>query len=75
VSSVRASYDGPALDETSQHITEVPDWQDDGDGETVEVLGGEDAGEERYHNVPAPDEDPDPDTTGQTTIEDWGWSA
>jgi hypothetical protein len=75
VSGVRASYDGSALDGTNQYITEAPYWQDDSDGETVEVLGDEAAGEETFHNVPTPGDDAGPDTSGQTTIADWGWSA
>jgi hypothetical protein len=75
VSGVRASYDGPAIDGTSQQITEAPYWQDDSEGETVEVLGDEDVGEETFHNVPAPDDESDPDTNGQTAITDWRWSA
>jgi hypothetical protein len=72
---VNRSYDGPAIDATNQSISEAPYWQDDGDGETVEVLGEEDGGDESYHNVPTPADDPDPDTTRQTTLADWGWSS
>ncbi len=72
---MKRSYDGPPVDGSGQHITEAPYWQDDGEGETVEVLGDEDDGEETFHNVPTPDRDPDPETTGQTTIQDWRWSA
>jgi len=70
---VSQRYDGPPLDVTGQHITEAPYWQ--GEGETVDVIGGEKTGEETYENVPTPEDDPDPETVGQTTLEDWGWSV
>jgi len=70
---VSQRYDGPPLDATGQHITEAPYWQDA--GETVDVLGGDEVGKETFENVPTPDDDPDPKTTGQTTLEDWRWSA
>ncbi|EMA37905.1 hypothetical protein [Natronobacterium lacisalsi] len=38
----------------------------------------EDVGEERTENVPVPEETDEverPDVDGQTTLEDWGWSA
>ncbi|QLD84638.1 hypothetical protein HWV23_02835 [Natronomonas halophila] len=70
-----ASYDGPALDGTVQHLSEAPYWQ--GDGETVDVVDDrvDGAGEERTENVPVPDGGEKPDVDGQTTLEDWGWSA
>ncbi|GGK74667.1 hypothetical protein [Haloarcula sebkhae] len=73
--SGRASYDGPALDATGQHITERPELDDS--GETVDVVDDRlDAdGEERVENVPHPNDGPErPDTDGQTTLDDWRWS-
>jgi hypothetical protein len=68
------SYDGPALDGTVQYISEAPHWQ--GDGETVDVVDDEPTGEETVEDVPVPDAgDRRPDVEGQTTLEDWGWSA
>jgi len=65
------SYEGPALDKTGQHISEAPYWQDD--GETVDVVDDRlDAdGETRVEDVPVPDGCDRPDTTGQTTLDDW----
>jgi len=68
------SYDGPALDGTYQPISEAPYWQ--GEGETVDVVDDSDLGEERVENVPIPDGGEQPeDAEGQTTLDDWGWSA
>lgn len=67
------SYEGPALDATGQHISEAPYWQDD--GETVDVVDDRlDAdGETRVEDVPVPDgRGRRPDTTGQTTLDEWG---
>lgn len=72
--SQRASYDGPALDATGQHISEAPYWRD---GETVDVATDEKTGELTAENVPVPDggaQRPD-DADGQTTLDDWGRSA
>ena len=66
------SYDGPALDGTVQHIGEAPFWA--GKGETVDATDREDPGEERTENVPVPEAEK-PDVDGQSTLEDWGWSA
>jgi hypothetical protein len=67
------SYDGPALDGTFQPISEAPYWQ--GDGETVDATPA-DEGEVRAENVPVPDGGAErPDVEGQTTLDDWGWSA
>ena len=66
------SYEGPAVDATGQLITEAPYWQDD--GETVDVIDEDldSAGEESVENVPVPDgRERRPDTTGQTTFDDW----
>lgn len=65
------SYDGPALDGTVQYIGEAPYWN--GDGETVEVVDDSECGEETTENVPVPDGRRD--LEGQTTLDDWGWSA
>jgi hypothetical protein len=69
------SYEGDALDGTVQYIGEAPHWQ--GDGETVDVVDDEPIGTETTEGVPVLD-DPEvepPDAEGQTTFEDWGWSA
>ena len=71
-----ASYDGDPLDGTVQYITERPEL--DNRGETVDVVDDRlDAdGEESVTNVPVPSNGPErPDTDGQTTLDDWGWSA
>jgi len=65
------SYEGRALDGGYQHISESPVW---GDGETVDVPGDDHAGEDVTENIPSPDDDPEPDSDGQTTIDDFGWS-
>ena len=68
------SYSGPALDGSVQYITEAPAWQ--GDGETVDATDPEPEGEETTENVPVPDDCPErPDIDGQTTFDDWRWSA
>jgi hypothetical protein len=70
------SYSGPALDGTVQHLSEAPYWQDN-DGETVDVVDDTAAGKETTENVPVPDgSNPEvPDVDGQSTLEDWEWSA
>lgn len=75
------SYDGPALDGTVQYITERSydggdDGDDEGTGETVEVIDADqDAdGEVTVENVPIPTAER-PDVEGQSTWADWGWSA
>ena len=67
------SYQGPALDETVQYLGEAPHWAA-GEGETVDATDREDPGEERTENVPVPEVET-PDVDGQSTLEDWGWSA
>ena len=72
--SGKASYQGPALDGTYQSISEAPYWR--GDGETVDVVDDTPQGEERTEGVPEVDRDDRPDDVdGQTTFDDWGWSA
>jgi hypothetical protein len=66
-------YDGPALDGTVQRIDEAPYWQ--GDGETVDVVDDEPAGDETAKAVPVPSGDPRPGHDGQTTLDEWGWSC
>lgn len=69
-------YEGPALDATGQHISEAPYWQNK--GETVDVVDDDldSLGEETTENVPSPDDAPDTtDLEGQTTFDDWRWSA
>ena len=69
--SARRSYEGAAIDGRGQHISEAPYWQDD--GETVDVVDEDldSAGEESVENVPVPDGCDRPDTTGQTTLDDY----
>jgi len=69
------SYSGPALDGSVQYLDEAPYWQ--GDGETVGVVDDTPTGEESVEDVPSPDDsNPEvPDVDGQSTLEDWGWSA
>ena len=71
------SYDGPPLDGTVQHISDAPAWRSD-DGETVNVVDDEETGEISAENVPQPPQTPDerrPDADGQTTLDDFRWSA
>jgi hypothetical protein len=81
---VERSYEGEPLDGTYQHITERPvqstadDSDDDPEetvapGETVYATDPEPEGEVTTENVPMPGDRPDVD--GQSTLEDWGWSA
>lgn len=67
------SYEGPALDGTVQYISEAPHWQ--GEGETVDVVDDRELGEETVEGVPVPDGGERPDREGQTTLDEWGWSA
>ena len=70
-----ASYDGPALDGTYQHISEV---YADPDGETVAVVDDAEAGEVRTEGVPVPGggaQRPDVDEGRQTRLDEWEWSA
>jgi hypothetical protein len=68
-----ASYDGPALDGTYQHISEV---YSDPDGETVHVVNDAEAGEVRTEGVPDA-EIRGPDEPGQATLDDFQreWSV
>lgn len=65
-------YDGPSLDGTVQYIGEAPHWQ--GDGETVDVVDDDPVGDEQVENIPNLAESAS-STTGQSTFDDWGWSA
>ena len=66
-------YEGPALDTVVQYLSEAPYWQ--GEGETVDVVGDEEVGQETAGNVPMPDGG-EADLEGQTTLEDFGgWSV
>ncbi|MEA5387104.1 hypothetical protein VB779_08585 [Haloarculaceae archaeon H-GB11] len=69
------SYRGPAVDGTVQHIGEAPYWQNN--GETVDVVDDADVGEERTEGVPVPGEitEAPEDADGQTTLDEWRWSA
>lgn len=71
-----ASYSGDPLDGTVQYITERPELDDN--GETVDVVDDrlDIEGEATVENVPIPDDGSEqPDRKGQTTLDDWGWSA
>ena len=70
----RSVDDGVAIDGGYQHISEAPAYQDP-DGETVDVVDDTEVGKETTENVPVPDGGERPETTGQTTLDDWGWSA
>jgi len=66
------SYEGPPVDGTLPFIAA------DDDGETVDVVDDEETGEISAENVPQPPQTPDerrPDADGQTTLDDWEWSA
>ncbi|MFB6297272.1 MAG: hypothetical protein ABEH56_01995 [Salinirussus sp.] len=71
------SYEGPALDGTVQHLSEAPYWQ--GEGETIAASDDDqENGDISAENVPTPPADADdrrPDVKGQSTLEDWRWSA
>lgn len=67
------SYKGEPLDGTYQPISEAPYWQ--GEGETVDVVDDTEVGEETVENVPVLDGGERPDVEGQTTWDDWRWSA
>jgi len=71
----RRSYDGDALDHSWQYFHERPAAEED-TGETVYATDPNPDGEETTENVPVPDGgQPSVDGDGQTTFEDWGWSA
>ncbi|OVE83210.1 hypothetical protein [Natronolimnobius baerhuensis] len=69
---------GVSIDATYQSITERPELEKQ--AEKVEYASDpEPQGEERTEGVPEIDSEGDdverPDVDGQTTLEDWGWSA
>lgn len=68
------SYTGPALDGTYQHITERPSLDDEAD-DVVYATNPEPEGEETTENVPSPETPDSVSATGQSTFDDWGWSA
>jgi len=81
-----ASYSGSPLDCTYQYITERPALQDDDDDDVDELdheaedvvyaTDPEPTGELRSENVPVPETPTEtPDVDGQSTLDDWGWSA
>lgn len=70
----RRSYNGKPLDGTVQWISERPAALGDGDGETVDATPDDD-GEVSVEGVDEVVGDERPDTTGQTRLDDWGWSA
>jgi hypothetical protein len=63
-------YEGAAVDGTVQYLGEAPYWQ--GDGETVDVVNDTETGEVTTEGVNL---DPQPETSGQTTLDEWEWSA
>jgi len=65
-------YSGPAIDGTVQHLSEAPHWQ--GDGETVAVVDDAETGEVTTEGVPELGAER-PDVDGQSTWDDWEWSA
>lgn len=67
------SYEGPPVDGTVQYLGDAPHWQ--GDGETVAVVDDETSGETTVEDVPSPETDRPDDVDGQSTLDDWGWSA
>ncbi|MDJ1430448.1 hypothetical protein [Halostagnicola sp. A-GB9-2] len=73
----RRSYSGTSIDATYQAITERPEL--DKQAESVEyATDPEPVGEERTEGVPEIGDDQDidrPNVDGQTSFEDWGWSA
>lgn len=70
----RSEYDGDPLDGTVQWISERPAALGDDDGETVDTTP-EDDGEVSVEGVNEVLNDDRPDTTGQTRLDDWGWST
>ncbi|WP_436933672.1 hypothetical protein [Halovenus marina] len=68
----KRSVDGVGIDASYQHISEAPAYNDP-DGETVDVVTDDDVGEETTEGVPDLNRRPEGD--GQTTLDDWGWSA
>jgi len=70
---VSREYQGPAIDGGYQHISEAPAYQDP-DGETVDATDPEPIGEETTEgDIELTVEDPD--VEGQSTLDDWRWSA
>lgn len=68
-------YSGPALDGRDQYITERPVQPGSTNGETVAATD-DPGGEVVTENVPTPAEAVEgPDEPGQSTLDDWGWSA
>lgn len=67
----KRSVDGVRIDATYQPISEAPYWQ--GEGETIDVVDDEAVGEETTEGEI--DFDPTPETSGQTTLDEWRWSA
>lgn len=71
VGGTREVGDGVAIDGTVQHLDEAPHWQDS-EGETLDVVDGEDAGEISVENVLVPNGgDRRDELQGQTTLADW----
>ncbi|WP_254766524.1 hypothetical protein [Salinilacihabitans rarus] len=73
----RRSYAGDAIDASYQYITERPELDEEAE-DVVYATEPEPDGTERAKNVPVPEPDEEPDrpaVEGQTTLDDWGWSA
>lgn len=66
----RRQYDGDPIDGTVQWITERPSIGEEAKG--VVYATEPEQGEERTEKVPVPQR---PDEEGQSTLDDWGWSA
>ncbi|WP_137288644.1 hypothetical protein [Natronorubrum halophilum] len=68
---------GGSLDGTVQYITERPELNEQAE-DVVYATEPEPQGEESTEGVPELEADQEvehPDVTGQTTLEDWGWSV
>jgi hypothetical protein len=71
VAGKRTVGDDVEIDHAWQYFQERP--YGDPDGETVDVIDDRPVGETTTENVPAPTGE-SPETSGQTTLEEWGWS-
>jgi hypothetical protein len=67
----RREFRGDPIDGTVQYITERPALEDEAD-DVVYATDPEEDGQETTENVPMPRR---PDGQGQSTLDDWGWSA
>ena len=77
VAGDRTVGDGVGVDATYQYITERSSLEEEAD-DVVYATDPEPAGGVNSENVPEPPRTPDerrPDVDGQTTLDDWRWSA